>query len=153
MYLLKRIDLGASHSYEDFKESSKNHFNQPIRYMSNLSKRILESIDYELVSKKRMTNFRFLENNLSKLNSLEINMENIICPMIYPLLIENGKELREQLINNNIFIAQYWPGILQNIRQDSFESKLIQNLIPIDQRYDINDMQYILKVIKDINCN
>ena len=121
--------------------------------MSNLSKRILESIDYELVSKKRMTNFRFLENNLSKLNSLEINMENIICPMIYPLLIENGKELREQLINNNIFIAQYWPGILQNIRQDSFESKLIQNLIPIDQRYDINDMQYILKVIKDINCN
>ena len=152
-YLLKRIDLGASNSYVDFKESSKNHSNQPIRYMSNLSKRILESIDYELVSKKRMENFTLLKDNLSSLNRLEINLENIICTMVYPLLVENGKELRAKLISNNIFIAQYWPSILQNVNKDSFESNIIENLIPIpiDQRYDVSDMKYILKVIEEIS--
>lgn len=152
MYLLKRIDLGASYSYNDFKENSKTHSNQPIRNMSNLSKRILESIDYDLVSKKRMNNFKFLHSRLSKLNSLEINIDNITCPMIYPFLIKEGKELREKLISNKIFVAKYWPGILESINSKSFESYLINNLIslPIDQRYSIEDMKYIVKIVEEI---
>lgn len=151
-YLLKRIDLGASHGYADFKSSSKYHSNQPIKQMSNLSRRILQSIDYKKCAQIRMDNFKYLHQMLKAYNSLELDMESIECPMVYPLYIDRASLIRKTLISQGVFVAQYWPGVTDKVNKFSHEMEMVEKIIPlpIDQRYNIEDMEYIVQIIK---CN
>ena len=52
-HLLKRIDLGPSEGYADFRANSKQLIGQPIKRMSRLTKRILLSIGFEVVRENR----------------------------------------------------------------------------------------------------
>ena len=149
-YVLKRIDLGPNNAYSDYKQSGIYHSNQPIKKMSRVSQRILGSIDYDKVKKRRLDNFFYLHEFFKDLNMLKFNIDNIICPMIYPLLQTNGLDLRKYLISKGIYVAQYWPGILDIVKNDSIDV-FVTNLVPlpIDQRYLREDMDYICTVYND----
>ncbi|MGL4570193.1 MAG: hypothetical protein ACRCVJ_03935 [Clostridium sp.] len=150
-HLIKRIDLDANLSYGEFKKNSRNHSNQSIKKMSRLSERILNSIEYDEVIQKRNKNFEYIHSNLQKYNKLSIDMNIIYGPMIYPLLVTNGDGLRKILIDNKIYVAQYWNEVLKNVEKNSVEENLTIDLIaiPIDQRYSLEDMDLILCVIKN----
>jgi len=70
--------------------------------------------------------------------------------MIYPFLIDNGQELKKKLIENKIFVATYWPNVFGWTDKDSFEYKLTKHLLPlpIDQRYEKNELNIIVKHLK-----
>jgi len=69
-------------------------------------------------------------------------------PMIYPLLFKNSG-LRERLIENKIYIPQWWKEVIKNTARDSIESYLSQNLIPlpIDHRFNRNSLDFIANLI------
>ena len=67
--------------------------------------------------------------------------------MIYPFLIKSIG-LREKLLRRKIFIAVYWAGQTDGGYGSLLEKFLIP--LPIDQRYSLDDMQYIVKQIKDL---
>lgn len=148
--LLKRIDLGCNEAYEDFKKSSIFHRNKPIKQMSNLSRKILNSIDYEEVKKVRIDNFKYIHLHLKKYNKIKLDIDNIEVPMVYPFLDLNAINLREYLIKNYIYVAQYWPGIIDSLKGEDIEKEFINNLIsiPIDQRYSRYDMERIVSLIE-----
>lgn len=153
VHLIKRIDLNAQESYKDFKENSKCHSNQDIKEMSNISSRILKSIQYEDVINRRNSNFKYINSNLDKYNKLKFDLNSLKGPMIYPLLIDNGLELRKFLINNKIYVAQYWNEVLDNVSSNSAENYFTNNLValPIDQRYSSNEMDFIVQLINKFN--
>jgi len=148
-YLLKRIDLGAEEGYNDFQKNEEELNDQEILEMSNLTSNILSSLDYKKIMNKRNENFKILHNKLKKMNEIEID-ESLIDngPMVYPLLLKN-EVIREYLIQNKIYVATYWKDVLKRVNEDSFEYYLTNYLIPlpIDQRYDKEDMQYIAELI------
>lgn len=149
-FLLKRIDMSPEAGFEDFHKSDCSLDNQPIKKMSKLTQRIMQSIDYVAVAEQRKNNFSFLHTYLHKQNEIIFeNIENGFVPMVYPFLI-NGEGLRNYLIKNKIYVAQYWPNILELTDYKSIEYKLTKGLVslPIDQRYINNEMQYIIKLIK-----
>ena len=153
LHLLKRIESGPEEGYNNFLENEKSLENQAIKHMSNLTQRMLNSIDYDTIRKTRTENFKYLHENLQFMNELSAMIETvnpIDGPLIYPLLIKNGKEIRERLLNQKLYIATYWSNVLQWAENDSFEYYLAQNLValPIDQRYNTEDMDYILNLIK-----
>ena len=141
-HLLKRIDISAKFGYNDFVTNDDSLINDNIKTISKLTKEIFNSIDTEEARKKRIENYNYLSDKLTEIN--ELNLSPIDAPMVYPLLIKQGG-LREKLIKNNIYVAQYWSPV----NSDSLESELQQYLLPlpIDQRYDINDMKKIIEVI------
>lgn len=148
-HLLKRIDNNtAKNSYVLFKENEKFIKNQSVKEMSQLTKKILASVDYENVKKIRNENFIFLHKNLAEYNELKLDVENLNSPMVYPFLT-NINGLREFLIDKNIYVATYWKEVLDKIIGECFEYKLVKNLIPIpiDQRYGICEMEIIIKNI------
>jgi hypothetical protein len=60
--------------------------------------------------------------------------------------------MRIHLIENKIFVAQYWLSIKDWLKnEDSYESYLVDNLIPlpIDQRYSKVDMDWIINKVID----
>ncbi len=148
-HLLKRIDLGASEGYADFKVNSARLNTQPLKRMSALSEQILSSIDFEWAKIKRRSNFEMLHDALGKSNGLQIpDMNSFSCPMVYPYFTRDAS-LRQRLIDNRIFVATYWPNVLEWSPEDSTEYKLAKYLLPlpIDQRYGEEDMERIIKTI------
>ena len=58
--------------------------------------------------------------------------------------------LKKRLIDNKIFVATYWPNVLEWCKEDDIEYKLCKSIIPIpiDQRYGKEDMNRILEIIQ-----
>lgn len=149
-HLLGRIDLGAEEFYHSFKNNDKTLSNQPIRLMSNITRRLLKSIDYEWVKNRRCANFFHLHKELQKTNSINFELTDDFVPMVYPYLVKDGAKLRKQLIESKVFVASYWPNVYEWVASGSIEAKFAQNLLalPIDQRYNIEDMDFILSLIQ-----
>lgn len=152
-HLLKRIDIGATEGYADFKQNSLVLKNQPIRRMSRLTRAILRSVNFESVKETRLSNLRFLHENLRDCNLLTCVDEALdcACPMVYPYIQSCiDSPIRQQLIQNKIFVAAYWPNAMGWCREGDVENCLYSGIIPlpIDQRYSLNDMSRILNTLK-----
>ncbi len=149
-HLLKRIDLGPSEGYADFRENSKQLMGQPIKRMSKLTMRLLSSIDFEVVKNRRRNNFERLHESLRKLNLFEMpSMDMFECPMVYPYLTEDAS-LRQKLIEDKVFVATYWPNVRDWTAEDRLERKLMNSLLPIpcDQRYGQLEIDYITEIVE-----
>jgi len=150
-HLLKRIDIGAEAGYVDFIENNRRLENNPIKLMSNLTRRLLSNINYELCRQKRNENFYYLHQYLKKYNCFDFDLDLAAndAPMIYPLLTTRP-DLKKKLIEKKIFVATYWPNVLNWIESNRFEYCLTQNLIslPVDHRYSSKELQVIVDLIK-----
>ena len=148
-YLLKRIDLSPEEGYGDFQVREQKLINQPIMLMSNLTKRIMSSIDYTMVAKKRRDNYKQLQSALGQSNRLKKPLAYDDVPMVYPYLTDHSN-LHKRLINYNIYIAQFWPNVLKWCTPFDLGYNLTQCLLPlpIDQRYGKEDMEKILELFR-----
>ncbi len=150
-HLLIRAEQNPEAGYESFVVNERNLSSLPIRKMSHLTQRLLMNIDYETKSLIRKTNFQLLKDGLSDFNKFVFELSDNQVPMVYPFLspIPN---LRQRLIQQRIFVAQYWPNVLEWASPSDLEYRYTQNLVPlpIDQRYTTSDMQYLSSVIREI---
>ena len=148
-HLLKRIDLGAGAGYTDFKDNSRKLANQPIMQMSRLTGVLFASIDFEGIRERRLKNFRILHEALKSSNQLAIPaIGSFSCPLVYPYFT-NDCTLKKKLIDNKVFVATYWPNVLEWCKEDTLEYQLADRIIaiPIDQRYGEEEMKYITNLI------
>jgi hypothetical protein len=152
VHLLGRVDTGAERNYKSFVKNDNALKEQSIKIMSELTTKLLKGIDYKNIFIRRKENFNYLHNTLKNSNEFKfINIDEIESPMVYPYLISNGNSIKMELIKNKIFIASYWPNVVEWCEKEVFEYKLSTDLIsiPIDQRYDTEDMKYIEEKISE----
>lgn len=144
-HLLRRIDLGAESGYEDFRKNDDRLSGQPIRRMSRLTHRLMRGIDYRIASYRRRENFIYLHRHLACKNQFQLILEDDEIPMVYPYLSDDDN-LRDKLLGDRIYIARYWPNVLRWTLSDKLEFRFASKILhlPIDQRYEINDMDLIL---------
>ena len=147
-HLLKRIDVSAEAAYADFREQSEKLKNNPIRKMSNLTHRIMASIDYDGVAGRRRQNYQLLDEAIGNKNGIALPLSADAVPMVYPFLTTD-QQLRQRLIDNKVYIATYWPNVLDWCNNDSTEYTLTTQLLPlpIDQRYGEGDLKGIYELI------
>ena len=152
--LTKRIDISPEAGYQDFHNTSKSLVGQPIKQMSKLTRRMMQGIDYETVAKCRRTNYQLLHDALGKENNLELPLEDDAVPMVYPYLVP-VKGLRERLIENKIFVARYWPNVLEWANEGDIEYQLALQTqhLPIDQRCDEEDIKRIIDTIRKLKIH
>ncbi len=116
---------------------------QPLE-ISNLSSRLLTSIDYGTIRDKHNNNFHLLYEKFADLNGIKINIVYINGQMCYPFLI-NDATARQRLQENRVFVAIYWPGVIERVSVNSLEYQLVEKCLPIpcEQRYDREDLMRI----------
>lgn len=151
-FLLGRYEKTASEFYDEYVYNNSLFHNEPLKKMSRLTQNLLNGIDYDYVKRRRTNNFIYLDNQLKKINRLKLIIPE--GPFMYPLFINNGAEIRKKLQKKNIYIPILWPSVLKNCNKDDLEYDLANNILPlpVDQRYDIQDMEYMVKeVLKCIN--
>lgn len=150
-HLLQRVELGPEKAYSIFVENGKKLSGQPILKMSKLTQQLLAQVDYAAQRNIRNENFLYLHKNLSAKNHINISLAGLNGPMVYPFYNEND-ELRRKLIEQKIFVATYWPNVLTQCDSNSLEYKFAKYLLPlpIDQRYNIEDMARICEVLESL---
>lgn len=149
-FLSKRLDLGAEAGYGAFKELSQSLSMQPIRKMSRLTERLMKSIDYQIIAQRRRENYSYLHEHLATTNHLQLTMDDEAVPMVYPYLSQSGG-LRDKLIENKVFVARYWPNVLEWAERNDLEYRLTlqTQYLPVDQRYGMRDMERIIRCINE----
>lgn len=148
-HLFTRKHFGAEAGFAEYQQNETRLDNQPIRWMSDTTKRILDHINYDRVISKRRENFKFLHELLKERNFLQLpDLNSFSCPMVYPFVTKTNRELRKELIGNKIFVAKYWPNVHQLSNYET-EYTLANRVvaIPCDQRYGKVEMNRILGLI------
>ena len=147
-HLLGRYEGLASDYYNCFRKTDEFFKKEPIKFMSKLTHNILGAIDYERIRKIREQNHAYLESKLYNQNKLIL-----VAPegaFTYPFYLENGIEIRKTLAQKKIYIPTLWPNVLTDTPEDSIENDYAASILPLpcDQRYGIEDMEYIVEEIK-----
>ena len=147
-YLLGRCERSANEFYEDYVVNNKFFATEPIKYMSRLTENLLHGIDYNAVAKRRQENFDFLNEAFKNTN--ELKLKSTYGAFMYPLLIQNGAMVRKALQKNKIYILLLWPNVVENGASNTMEYHYAADILPlpIDQRYTLEDMKYIVSEVK-----
>ncbi len=150
-HLLKRIDISPEAAYDEYSQLEEQLKDKPIKTMSYLTHRIMTSIDYNLVKTKRRDNYMLLESALSDRNGFSLLLADDAVPMVYPYLTTDPK-LRQRFIDNKIYVATYWPNVLDWCNDKGNDYKLTKYLLPlpIDQRYGSVEDKRIVEFIINI---
>ncbi len=151
--LLARAEEDIPTGYKLFKANDQRFREDGIARMSMISEKILQSINHENIIRSRRRNFEYLHSALKGCNRLSLpETDTFSCPLVYPFYTDNP-EMRRILIENEIFVAQYWPNVLDWCERKDAEYGLTKSImaLPVDQRYDTADMQTIINVINSID--
>lgn len=118
--------------------------------MDIYSNTILNGWDIDLIKKKRNENAQILYEGVSQMSQVEILKTYVpgVCPLFFAVMMsfEKREYIRTKLIRNNIFCPIHWPRPNKNCVSNIYDMELS---LVCDQRYGINDMKKILKVIEE----
>lgn len=146
-FLAGRLERSANDFYSAYRENEQRIDELPLRRMSMATQNLLRGIDYEKIKKDRERNFSYLHEYLKSINQLELCLPD--GPYMYPLLVKDGAEIRKRLQEKKIYVPTMWPNVLESLAHEETEYALAKNILPLpcDQRYDLNDMQYLVKEV------
>lgn len=144
---LKRIDTSAEEGYLEFINNDKSLESNPIKKMSKLTSRLLNSINYDRIAIVRKQNMAYLHRGLGDSNNLKLDIESIEVPMVYPYW--STKEIRMKLLKHKVYTATYWPNVKEWCSENDLEYRMMDEIVhlPIDQRYGVKEMELIVKII------
>ncbi len=112
---------------------------------------MVRKLDVEGISSQRRKNAKTL---LSELSDMAIFPEpkRDDVPMFVPILVPDGKRdaLRRHLIEREIYCPVHWP-LTKHHSPDKKTLEIYENELSLvcDQRYDENDMERIIKAIRE----
>lgn len=143
-FLLGRFEQPASNFYAEYAQNNDDLSDVPVRQMSLLTDNLLRGIDYDRVRRIRTENYRYLHRCLESRNLLRLR--EVEGAFAYPLLLENGAQIRKKLLQHKIYIPTLWPNVP---RDGSLEDHYAQNILPLpcDQRYGEEEMNILVKTI------
>ena len=149
-HLLKRVDVNAETSYAYFLEAEAALSRSPALGISNLSRALIEASDTDFICKARRNNFEALHARFRGSNELSHLIDRVLgrdgfVPFMYPLLLPTGKMIRRQLIENRIYSPTLWSAIAEASEASDYEKHMSLNTVhlPVDQRYTLDDMNWI----------
>lgn len=147
-FILGRFERPASEFYDKYARNNDMFAEESVKKMSRLTLNLLHGIDYSMVKEKRTRNYCRLHDKLKDINHLKLKITE--GAFAYPLLAENGPDIRKKLISEKIYIPVLWPDVLENADPGSIEYRYAGNILPLpcDQRYGESEMDLIAEAVK-----
>ncbi len=143
-YLLLSYEKGTNAAYIRKKQIDKQLASN-YTGMSKLTKGLLQNVDYKRVRIQRESNYKQLFDAFCNINELSLPIKAV--PYQFPLLLlQKGREIKKQLIDNHIYVPTLWRGEELQKSGNEFELSMMNDCVflPIDQRYNEEDMDYII---------
>ena len=134
---------------EDILDSQTQYY-----AICELSTSIQSNLNVEELKYKRRENYRFIAEGLSNIKGIKVIKPHIQIdetPLYCPILCDNRSEVQALLVKQSIFAPVVWPKADCCPMIDDDADSLYEHIlcIPIDQRYDIDDMKRIISVFQN----
>ena len=133
-------------------ESFIDHHIAPHK-MSVFSYSIFKGKKAEECQKPRLANYGFLYEKLSSVKGIELvcgDMREVqTAPLYFPLYTHDRKALQVALAEEHVYAPVIWPVVYDEVIIDDTIRYIYDSLlaIPIDQRYNQEDMAKIVEII------
>jgi len=157
-YLYMNKDIGKKNVFlKLFHDAEQMLCEQNYIYaMSNISKKIQANLDIDSMRGRRRENYSILNKFLHNSKIIEPVFSELleeIVPLYFPIYVKcNRKEFQAYLARNDIYAPIVWPkpnqcgGVVDPQVNWIYDHILA---IPCDQRYGYDDMNRIIKVVKN----
>ena len=148
-YLIKTYEEGTNAAYQE-KKQADSLIAKKYDSMSSLARGLLCNVNYEAVRSVRVQNYDMLVAAFDDRNRVKV--PESVAAYHYPLYLPvKGKEIKNKLIEHKIFVSTLWGGDLKKYGS-GFEKSFADNtiLLPMDQRYDAKDMEYIIEMMEEL---
>lgn len=149
-YLNGDDSINKDDFYPLFKKTAASFSGAKKFCMSVITKKILTATNYDKIINIRRKNALYLLENINN-DSVELVFNGLNkneVPLYVPVYLKGNKreDFQKYLMENNIFCPIHWPvsDFIHNTRYYIYSNILS---IICDQRYDINDMAYMVSVI------
>lgn len=148
-HLISRITNSPEAAYQHYLEAELAISKLPVHGMSRLTERLLQSVDYQRARTTRTRNAQYLHEHLGQYNQLNLNIDETVAPLCYPLLPSVKAASKADLIRERVFVPTYWPEVLGRVEEGSFEWNLVTNglFLPCDQRYNQDDIDRLISLL------
>lgn len=140
-FVCKSVEVGTNAVYQESKDNDYMLAHER-RLMSPLTLAILKNVEYERIREIRIRNFNYIDKRLKKYQKLT-SIPFVHSAFCYPLLL--SVDLRKKMIENRIYVPTLWKELIKPEFWGRIEYNLSSNCLclPIDQRYNLNDMCFI----------
>lgn len=134
----------------------KYYVRNSINSINSFDKEFLSHLPIETLNDIRINNYKYLKEALKDVVGIKIILDDELednVPLCIPVLIDNRNLVRRSLMKFNIYCPIHWvlneEKWISNFDDALYVSNRILS-IPIDWRYNTNDMQYIADCLKII---
>ncbi len=150
-HLILRDQGKVQQGYEAFKLSESLQDSQ-IMGISEFSADVLSHLDYEDVTTRRRNNYRYYEQKVADSNLISLELNDEAVPYFYPYLLEGAVE-KELFFQHRIYIPTFWNECLhREVQRKDYPMayRLTEDLLllPIDHRYEKEDIDRVIGVLK-----
>lgn len=154
---LQEDSLGKTRFLELINKSTKSLFSDyAIREITDISYEFIHSYDFDVIIKKRLSNYNYLLDKVESMTFLKpfLLNKNGEVPFGFVILSNVRDRLLDHLIKNKIYSNIHWNIPDECKKADNISYELSRNIltIPCDQRYGEKEMNYIVNVLRDFEC-
>lgn len=151
--LFLRDNLNVNREYREIFTDAEMRIDTltPLERMSDFSRFIISCIDVDTVISKRKRNAHYVNAALEDMGLESIKpFSESMCPLVYPIRVNNRDEFRQYLMENRIYCAVHWPfdGMMPGERYQGIRNAQTLISLPIDQRYGMEEMEYMMEIIR-----
>lgn len=121
--------------------------------ISSFSTSLLNEIDIEETIRKRHDNYRYLYEQLSNSNicaPVDRSIDELTCaPLFFPVYVKDRASFQKKLAQHEIYAPVLWPVHTEELLINESIKEIYNEILmlPIDQRYGIEDMKRMIEVI------
>jgi hypothetical protein len=151
-HLLRRLAYSAREGYQDFNSARLSLADSRPKRMSQLTRRLLHTIDWAQTARVRKANYDHLSVRLDATNARPWLRDLQATPMCYPYTredIDMATVRRELADRHGIFCATYWPDVTVRAKVGSIEEMMTKQtlFLPMDQRLNMQQLDRICDII------
>src|SRR5258706_3331786 len=120
--------------------------------ISTLCRWLLQRFDYDAICNRRRANFRRLDERLrGKVNVLPVKLEEGVCPLFFPILVDDKRAVAADLRKRGIGVVELWnEGDPEANGHGSEDARFLRQHVlelPIHQNVTESQLDYIAQEV------
>ncbi len=150
LYLQGKLECNELYRKIFVEEENRLDMQTELWGMSSFSRWLLSFFSISQIQEIRKKNVRYLYSRLQQLY-YAFSFKEEETPFTLPIYRKDRDNFRRYLIEHNIFCAVHWPILNKTSIFDKHSEEISAHILslPIDQRYGTEEMDYMIKVIKN----
>jgi len=122
--------------------------------MSGVTKKILYSVNPEIIISQRRSNFEYLSKRITEipqLDSVFTELPKGVCPLVYPVIVDDREALRAAFQKKDIALGRWWRFYHKQVPWQDFPTavRLKNHLVSIPIHQDVNEI-ILEKLIEEL---